>query len=56
MQTTLAAVDTRFLFLTAGAADAADVNAFMNPALSMATAGDRQNYNTLQAMKGLGIR
>ena len=29
---------TRFLFLTAGAADAAEVNAFMNPALSMATA------------------
>lgn len=38
-QTTFAAVVTRFLFLT-GAADAADVNAFMNPALSMATADD----------------
>jgi len=35
-------VDTRFLFLTTGAADAADVSAFMNPALSMATAGDGQ--------------
>ena len=35
---TFAAVDARFLFRITGAADAAD-NAFMNPALSMATAG-----------------
>ena len=36
---TLAAVVTRFLFRTMGAAVAADVKAFMNPALSIATAG-----------------
>lgn len=40
-QYTLVTVATRFLFLTTGAADAADVNAFMKPALSMATAGEK---------------
>ena len=35
-------MDTRFLFLTIGAADAAEVNAFMNPALSMATANNKK--------------
>ena len=38
---TFEAVDTRFLF-RAGAADAAIVKAFMNPALSMATAGEKK--------------
>lgn len=52
---TFEAVDTRFLFRT-GAADAAIVKAFMNPALSIATASENKNREQMTtSIKRIGF-